>query len=224
MGFLSKLVSGGTTPQDPVPAQAPTAPAPAPAGGVINLAKGQSISLKKTALITATVSWPPSTDYDVYAIVHYRDGRQVVVSTFGTKQAPSDFRTATQDGAVRHLGDVQRGGGQVATETLEIRLNPEIVAVAPVVYSAQSNGTGSFRRYQVTMRIEGGDPTVVVPAPNASSNNRVYTCVPGIILNAADGVRVESLELYSRAGSEQRPVIDPSLRVVMDAGQINAYK
>ncbi|MFC8596845.1 hypothetical protein [Isoptericola sp. NPDC057191] len=215
MGFFRVLPSGDVNLR---------APKPAPRGSVINLAKGQTIRLAKTDLITATVSWPPSTDYDVYAIVHYQDGRQVVVSTFGTKDSPRSFLTATPDGAVRHLGDVQRGGGTTATETLEIRMSPQIAAVAPVVYSAQSNGTGSFRRYQVTMRIEGGSPTVVVPAPNASDDNRVYTCVPGIIRNTPDGLQVESLELYSRPDSEHRPAIDPQLGVVMDAGPVNAYK
>ncbi|PJI95105.1 TerD family protein [Luteimicrobium subarcticum] len=212
------------TPQG-APAAAPAAPARVPTGGVINLSKGQGIRLTKTPLVTATISWPPATDYDVYALVLYRDGRQVTVSAFGTKDAPRDFSLATEDGAVTHLGDVQRGGGAVATETVEIRLGPDVAAVVPVAYSAQSNGTGSFRKYRVSMRIDNGaGEAVVVDAPNASKSSTVYTCVPGIVLNGPDGVRVEALELYSAPGSERRPVIGPDGQVVMDAGPVNAYK
>ena len=174
--------------------------------------------------MTAVCSWPPATDYDVYALVRYRDGRTETVSTFGTKQ-DSRFETSTRDGAVRHLGDVQRSSDAMASETIEIRLTPDVVAVVPVVYSAQSNGAGSFRRYRVGMSIDNGQgQKVVIDASNASDHDNIYTCVPGIILNSDQGVQVNALEQYSRRGSENRPEITPDLRVLMDAGPVNAYK
>jgi tellurite resistance protein TerA len=215
-----------TTPQPaatPAPAAAPAAPAQH-SGGTINLAKGQGIKLAKTQVMTAVCSWPPATDYDVYALVRYRNGRTETVSTFGTKQ-DSRFQVSTQDGAVRHLGDVQRSADAMASETIEIRLTPDVVAVVPVVYSAQSNGAGSFRRYRVGMSIDNGQgQRVVIDATNASDHDNIYTCVPGIILNSDQGVQVNALELYSRRGSENRPDITPDLSVVMDAGPVNAYK
>jgi tellurite resistance protein TerA len=224
MGLMDKLKKNTSTTPPATPAPAVSAASAAHSGGTINLAKGQGIKLAKTQVMTAVCSWPPATDYDVYALVRYRDGRTETVSTFGTKRDPR-FQTATQDGAVRHLGDVQRSAAAVASETIEIRLNPDVVAVVPVVYSAQSNGTGSFRRYRVGMSIDNGQgQRVVIDANNASDHDNIYTCVPGIILNSDQGVQVNALELYSRRGSENRPEIARDLSVVMDAGPINAYK
>jgi stress response protein SCP2 len=193
------------------------------AKGRISLKKDQAISLVKTPLITATISWPDKTDYDVYALVLYSDGRVETVSQFGTKD-DKKFTTRTGDGAVVHLGDVKRGSGALANESIQIRLNSEILAVVPVVYSAQSNGTGSFRRYQVTMAVDNGaGDAVVIDATDASNNDSVYTCVPGIIVNG-DTVTVKRLEQYSKPSSERRPTVDRNLAVHMDTGPVNAYK
>jgi tellurite resistance protein TerA len=243
----------------PAAAQPPATPAPAPAinlrkpgidavdlgkrTGTINLRKGEQVTITKTPRIVATCTWPRATDYDIYALVRYRDGRTETVSTFGTRESPKDFRLATGDGAVRHSGDIGRSQAQrkgwrrkaadqpaVGQETIEINLNPQIAAVVPVVYSAQSNGTGSFRRYQVSMAIDngsvehGGGDTVTIGATNASDDDTVFTCVPGIIINDADGVRIQFLEFYSAQGSEHRPVVGDDLIVAMDAGPVNAFK
>ena len=132
--------------------------------GSISLRKGQQVTITKTPLIKATCTWPRDTDYDIMAVVRYRDGHSETVSTFGTEDNEKDFLLATTDRAVRHTGDVGRAKGrgwrkpvaQVGKETIEITLNSDILAVVPVVYSAQSNGSGSFRRYQVSMAIDNG--------------------------------------------------------------------
>lgn len=201
--------------------------------GTINLRKGQQVTITKTARVVATCTWPRATDYDIYALVSYRDGRCETVSTFGTAGQERDFQLATTDGAVRHSGDVGRTQSrgwrkktaEVGQETIQITLNPEVRAVLPVVYSAQSNGTGSFRKYQVSMAIDNGSgDTVTIDAGNASDDDMVFTCVPGIIINDPDGVRIQFLELYSSAGSEQRPAIGGDLIVQMDVGPVNAFK
>lgn len=211
----------------------PAAPAPATPtvnlhkSGSVKLAKGASVNLDKgSGKITATCQWPPATDYDVYAIVVYRDGRTETVATFGTKEGRGrDFSLATTDGAVRHLGDVGRSSAAVASETVQITLNDNIHAVIPVVYSAQSNGTGSFRKYQVSMTIDNGSgAAVTIDADSASSDNTVYSCVPGVIINDPTGVRIEAREQYSAPRSERRPTVDGNLNVQMDAGATNSYK
>ncbi len=216
--------------------------------GTINLRKGEQVTIRKTPRIVATCTWPRATDYDIFALVRYRDGRTETVSTFGTAERKDDFRPATADGAVRHGGDIgraeaaptQRKGWRrkpvpaaepgLGRESIEITLNPQIAAVVPVVYSAQSNGDGSFRRYQVSMAIDngsteaGGGDTVTIDAAGASDNDAVFSCVPGIIINDQDGVRIQFLELYSAPESENRPVVGDDLIVTMDAGPTNAYK
>lgn len=234
MGFFSKkpktLLDGPTPLAElllvPEPATS-AAPSPIVEGtrtGSISLTKGQRVSITKSATVVASCSWPPSTDYDVFAIVRYTDGHTETVSQFGTEE-DTTFRPATADGAVRHTGDIGRSPGSEATETIEITLNPSILAVLPVVYSAQSNGAGSFRQYRVSMAIDNGQGSrVQIDSSNASDDEAVYTCVPGLIVNGVDGIEIHALELYSAPNSEQRPVLGADLSVTMDAGGTNHFK
>jgi tellurite resistance protein TerA len=196
----------------------------------VTLTKGGSpVRLAKTPLITAAASWRSGTDYDVYALVLLADGSVIHVATFPADGVPAH---PSHPCGVRHCGDVGRAevaAAGVATETLEIRLSDQIRAVVPVAYSAQSNGTGSFHRYQVSLTVDNGaGQRVIVPADHANNDDRVYTCVPAIIHNLPDGVLVERVELYSKRGSESRPAVcvDQAGRVLvaMDRGPRNAYK
>ena len=208
------------------------APAAAPVGaglnlgkktGTISLEKGSRVTIEKTAVITARCEWSSNTDYDLYALVLLRNGQELVVSTFGSKSQKNPTPTVL-NGAVRHLGDVGRGAKGIAEETIEIRLTDEVEAVIPVAYSAQSNGSGSFRRYKVSLGIDNGQGTrVTIDSKNASNDDGVFTVAIGVIRNAADGVVVESLEAYSKRGSENRPAFLNG-QLVMDAGAKNLFK
>jgi hypothetical protein len=179
----------------------------------INLSKDNtSVSLKKGSPLRARVMWPSTTDYDLGAEVIYADGHTESIAAFGAgKQLNGFYKTPTQmathDGKVRHLGDVKRGNGSMAEEVLEITLTDDIVAVVPWAYSAQGNGTGSFFRYKVSMEVTDGSETVKVDASNASNDDHVYTCIPGMITNVpGEGPKVEYLERYSKRNSENAPV------------------
>lgn len=204
-----------------------------------SLVKGGSpVSMTKTPVTRAVVRWPASTDYDLYAMVVYTDGGTETVAMFDADGVPAQDTLTRFPGAVRHLGDVGRTGADTeGEEVVEMRLTDAIRAVVPVVYSAQSNGTGSFRRYSVSMTIDNGIPeeTVHVAAPNASADNTVYTCAVGIVENTPAGVVVRPLEAYSAPGSENRPRVelarkggwgskDTYVKVIMDKGPRNAYK
>lgn len=195
--------------------------------GTINLAKGQAaVSLRKTAAIQVHATWPARTDYDLYALVLNRDGSVVHVAMFGAHGHPPIPRYK----GIEHSGDATRGKG-TSTETLTMNLDDSIAAVVPVAYSAQSNGTGSFRRYKVGLAVDNGaGDRVEYDAASASDNDRIYSCVPVVIHNGADGnVWIEPVELYSRPGSENRPAVtfDSALGraiVTMDVGPLNNYK
>lgn len=197
--------------------------------GNISLNKGQkSVIIEKTSEITATVSWETGTDYDIYALVYTKDGKQIDVAMFGARGLPP--LRSFGNGAVEHMGDVGRGN-QSATkkEVIKLRLTNDILAVVPVVYSAQSNGTGSFYRYKVSMSIDNNNGTsVTIFANNANNNDRIYSCVPGILHNTPDGVIISPLELYSKPSSEKRPLLKMGssnmVEVIMDKGPINDYK
>lgn len=216
-----------STPQ-PQAAQvpAPAAPEPAPAaGGVVSLSKGQSVSLSKAApgvRVEFSCSWPDKTDYDLFALVEYADGRVEHVATFGADGVPA--ASATRDGAVAHGGDMARGSGRgTSSESIVVNLRPDMRTIVPVVYSAQSNGTGSFRRYQVTSSVVCGSQAVTIDARNADSNDRVYSLVPGVVHFDGQSARLEAVELYSRPGSEDRPAVAGGV-VKMNVGPRNDYK
>ncbi|MCK6206427.1 MULTISPECIES: TerD family protein [Bacillaceae] len=198
------------------------------AKGKINLDKGQKpVLIEKTPEITATVSWKTGTDYDIYALVYTKNGRQIDVAMFGAQGTPPLKRFG--NGAVEHMGDVGRFSGSTKKEVIKLRLTNDILAVVPVVYSAQSNGTGSFYRYKVSMSIDNHSGTsVTISSKNANNNDTIYTCVPGILHNTDDGVIISPLELYSAPNSEYRPrlVMGASnmVEVLMDQGPINDYK
>ncbi|MEW1866301.1 hypothetical protein AB0399_39005 [Streptomyces sp. NPDC088194] len=203
---------------------------------MINMKKGDApVSLAKSPGITARMRWDSSTDYDLHALILRTNGTVEHVATFGADDVPPQMSTA--DGAVKHLGDVGRDHQGTAEEVIEIALNDTIRAVVPVAYSAQSNGTGSFFRYGVTLEIDNGTAgdRVVIAAENASDDDLVYTCVPGMIENTPDAVVVHALELYSSPDSESRPTLrlqrgglmrkgPEEVRVVMDKGPWNHHK
>jgi tellurite resistance protein TerA len=196
--------------------------------GKISLEKGQKpVIIEKTPEITATVSWKSGTDYDIYALVYTKNGKQIDVAMFGAKGTPP--LRSFGNGAVEHMGDVRRNSGSTKTEVIKLRLNNDILAVVPVVYSAQSNGAGSFYRYKVSMSIDNHNGTsVTISAKNANNNDRIYSCVPGILHNTPDGVIISPLELYSTPNSEYRPKLrmgsSGMVEVIMDEGPINDYK
>lgn len=211
----------------------------------INLTKGNSVDLKKSttnATFTVRCSWSSATDYDLYAIVLYKDGHTEHVALFnavdpdnrGRVVIPKKDRTA--DGAVVHRGDVRASGGglfsrkgsSTSEEIIDITLNDQIDAVVPVAYSAQGNGMGSFKKYMVSMEAtDGADQTVRVDADSASSDRRVYSCIPGVIENKGTFVTVSHMERYSARSSENRPTVvreNGKLVITMDAGPRNEYK
>jgi tellurite resistance protein TerA len=196
--------------------------------GKVSLEKGQRpVIIEKTPEITATVSWKTGTDYDIYALVYTKVGKQIDVAMFGAKGTPP--LRSFGNGAVEHMGDVRRNSGPTKTEVIKLRLNNDILAVVPVVYSAQSNGTGSFYRYKVSMSIDNHNGTsVIISAKNANNNDRIYTCVPGILQNTPEGVIISPLELYSLPNSENRPKLrmgsSNMVEVLMDKGPKNDYK
>ncbi len=196
--------------------------------GKISLLKGEKpVLIEKTPLITATVSWETGTDYDIYALVLTNENKQIDVATFGAKGVPS--LTNYNNGTIVHLGDVVSTHIGQKEEKIEIRFTKDIVAVVPVVYSAQSNGTGSFYKYKVSILINNHNGTnVKIDAINANKDNKVYTCVPAIIRNTEQGIIIEPVELYSKPNSEKRPKLikikEDYIEVLMDQGPMNDYK
>lgn len=180
----------------------------------VALTKGSSLKITKTPLIKITASWTdPDKDYDLMALVLYKNGTAHLVSY---------KKLATDDGAVKHLGDVGATNSD-KTETIEIRLNDDIDRIAPFAYSAIENGAGSFREYGVSVLIDNEqDQPIGIQADEASADSNRYTLCFGEIVNG-EKISVEALELYSANHSERQPAYI-SGHVKMDAGPENSAK
>lgn len=195
--------------KDSAPAAQTVATAPT---GAMQLTKGNSMQLTKTgAPIKAVNGWTAKgKDYDLKALVRYRDGRLVYVGA-----ANADELLSSPEGAVSHSGDARQAG---ELETLTIRWNPQIASVALSSYSALENGTGSFRKYGVYVEIQNGPQVVRISAADANADSTSYTlCFGEIIFEPNGSLTVVNHEMYSRSGSERRVGYQGD-RVVMDIG------
>lgn len=180
----------------------------------ISLKKGQKVSLAKnsgTPVIVENGWTAKGKDYDLKALVRYRDGRLIYIGA-----ANKDECLSTPDGAVRHGGDVKNPG---ELEHIDIMWHKDIASVAVSSYSAIENGTGSFHRYGVFVRIKNGNQTIEIPAADTSANDRSYTlCFGEIIYGDTPGTfEVSALEMYSRPNSEHR-IGYRNGKVMMDIG------
>ncbi len=167
----------------------------------ISLKKGEKVSLTKNNGVPIIIEngWTAAgKDYDLKALVRYRNGKLIYIGA-----ANDDELLRTPEGAVCHGGDVKLPG---ELEHIEIKWHPDIASVAVSSYSAIENGTGSFNRYGVFVRIRNGNQTVEIPAANASADDRSYTLCFGEIIFGADkdSLEVSALELYSAPNSEHR--------------------
>ena len=202
--------------------QAAAAAAPAQKTEKVSLAKGQKVSLTKRANsndpIIVECGWEAfGKDYDLKALVRYRDGRQIYIGA-----ANKDEALSTPDGAVRHGGDIKNPG---ELEHIFIKWDPNIASVAVSSYSAIENGTGSFRKYGVYVRIRNGNQTIEIPARDASADDRSYTLCFGEIVygQQPDSLEAVALEMYSAPNSEHR-IGYQNGKVVMDIGPTGSTK
>ena len=186
----------------------------------ISLKKGQKISLTKKAdnnPIIIENGWAAKgKDYDLKALVRYRDGRLIYVGA-----ANADEVLSTPEGAVVHGGDIKNPG---ELEHINIKWHPDIASIAVSSYSAIENGTGSFREYGVFVRIINGKQIIEIPAVDASADPYSYTlCFGEIIFGTNNNLEVSALEMYSEPSSEYRVGYDGD-KVKMDIGPIGRLK
>jgi len=218
------------TPPAPKPVAPPSPPPPpAPAKvklekpkptGKVNLKKGSSIKIEKTAEIIATGewsnTWTKTLDYDLYCHIAYKDGRQEVIRY---------DRLTNKDGSVRHHGDL-KSGGSGTIERVSVRMTDDIAAVGFSFYSAIENGQGSFSHAKARVSIDNGaGSTVVIQVEQMSVDPRRYTLYFGTCINRdGEAVEIVAHEDYSGRDSERQAVLYKDGTHKMDAGPENRQK
>lgn len=212
-------------PPPPPPPPAPPAPAkvnltkPAPTGKV-SLAKGKSIKIEKTPEIIATGEWSntwrKTLDYDLFAHIAYKDGRQEVINF---------DKLSNKDGSVRHHGDLKTGGSGTI-ERVTVKMTDDIAAVGFSFYSARENGQGSFSDAKARVSIDNGNgSTIVIQVQQMSVDPRRYTLYFGTCINRdGDAVEIVAHEDYSARDSENQALLYKDGTHRMDAGRENRTK
>ena len=169
------------------------------------MSKGQNfIAPRFEGIINVSAVWSSNTDYDLYAIGLHKDGTEEHVATFGASGIPAKMHS--DDYSILHMGDAGRGEG-AAGESMQLTFAKDstLSAVLFVVYSAQSNGTGSFKKYGVEFRADFGDDTVFIPSDKANANDHIYTMAPCWIENTEEGPLMHALKGPYSMGGERRP-------------------
>lgn len=210
-----------TTQATPATASISVQTSEAPVSGKVSLSKNQGISLLKKPQptpIVASNGWEnPKKDFDLKALVRYRDSRLIYVGA-----ANRDEVLNTPEGAVMHGGDVTSGSSE--RETITIHWHPDIASVALSSYSALENKQGSFNEYGVFVEATYGNLTVGIPAENANASRTSYTCLfAEVIFNTDGSFTLVGREDYSESGKEER-IGYRGDKVMMDIGPVGQPK
>ena len=161
----------------------------APESSGVTLTKGNKLVLEKNGdSIQVKNGWSAKgKDYDLKALVRYKDGRLIYVGA-----ANADEVLSTPEGAVVHSGDAVNAG---EVETLTIKHHPDIASIAVSSYSALENGSGSFKQYGVYVEIVNGSQVFKINAADASASSSSYTlCFGEITMNDDGTLAVENLD------------------------------
>ncbi|MFJ9633711.1 hypothetical protein ACIRU8_39065 [Streptomyces sp. NPDC101175] len=209
-----------------------TAPEPAPpvtttAVG-INLTKGGSAGIKLTkddagAFITAHLDWDGGSasrrscgaDLELYVLYVPKADVGSGRDTVGNAIYYRSLGNTNRPPYIKHHGDSLTPGRETATIG---RLGEQGYALV-CAYSAVGNGVGSFKSYGAQAIVtDGAGQTVTVPLYD--NNRHAYWVAIALVDFTGDGAVISQVEKYSRAGSENRPVLHSDGRVEMDAGPV----
>ncbi|MBZ6258813.1 TerD family protein [Streptomyces olivaceus] len=220
------------TPPPVVQAPAPHIPLGQPTATGINLTKGgsSSISLTKsdpTTQITAHLDWDGGSahrrargaDLELYVLhVSAADvtaggkrsqpiqGDAIYYRNLGSLEAPP---------YIRHHGDSLIPGRETATIARPDQQGYALICA----YSAVGNGVGSFKEYGARAIITDGHAQTV-NVPLYDDNRYAYWVAIALIDFTHDSAVISQTELYSREGSEARPVLYSNGRIGMDEGPV----
>lgn len=209
------------------PAPAPLAAAPATAPG-ISLTKGATagISLSKTdptVQITAHLDWDGGSasrrargaDLELYVLYVPAADVNTGRNTVGNAVYYRNLGHLDRAPYIQHHGDSLTPGRETATISRPDQQGYALICA----YSAVGNGVGSFKSYGAKAIVtDGRGQTITVPLYD--NNRHAYWVAIALVDFTGDGARITQIEKYSRAGSENRPVLHADGSVVMDAGPV----
>ncbi|PLR98735.1 TerD family protein [Bacillus sp. T33-2] len=202
--------------QAPVQQLPPTPmPEPAPIQPVISLTKielkkKETVSIRKSSKITASLMWDKSNkDLDLYCFYITKNGKQgkVYYKDLGSAQS---IPFITLDGDSRTNG----------CETIIIHKPDEIRFLLFAAYSALSNGIGSFKSMRARAVVDNHSGHTVI-APLLEENKYAYwVAIAHVDLIDSQNMKISHVESYSKRHVENSPVLYPDGSFKMDVGPI----
>ncbi|WP_066073071.1 TerD family protein [Neobacillus soli] len=193
--------------QQPVISPEPTIP-------IVNLAKielkkKQTVNIKKSQRITATLEWETNKDLDLYCFYVMKNGRT-------GKVYYRDLGASNHFPYIKLDGDAQQFG----KETIEIYKTDELAYVLFAAYSAVGNGVGSFYSMRAKAVVDNHMGNVVVAPLLERNDNAYWVAIAQIDFTQQGAMNVAHVERYSKDHSEASPLLFPDGTFKMDVGPI----
>ena len=163
---------------------------------VVTLKKQETVSIKKTAKIVATLEWKSKKDLDLYCFYVMKDGTEgkVYYRSLGSATKPPFI---TLDGDSKNSG----------RETIIVHNPSQLSYVLFAAYSAISNGIGSFKAMKAKAVVDN-QMGQKITSPLFENNKFAYwVAIAKLDFTDLHEMKVSHVETYSKSGTERSPLL-----------------
>ena len=192
----------------------PIAPVPAPVEKkevvkplIVTLRKKETISIKKTTKVVATLEWKSNKDLDLYCFYVTKDGTEgkVYYKNLGSS---TSLPFITLDGDAKNSGK----------ETITVHNPSQLNYVLFAAYSAVSNGVGSFKAMKAKAVVDN-QMGQKITSPLFEENKYAYwVAIAKIDFTDTHEMKVSHVETYSESGTERSPLMYKNGAFEMNVG------
>lgn len=174
---------------------------------IVTLKKKETISIKKTAKVVATLEWKSKKDLDLYCFYVTKDGQE-------GKVYYKNLGSANQSPFITLDGDSMNSGKETITVHNPSQLNYVLFAA----YSAVSNGIGSFKAMKAKAVVDN-QMEQKITSPLFEDNKFAYwVAIAKIDFTDKNEMQVSHVETYSKSGTERSPLLYKDGTFKMDVG------
>ncbi len=176
---------------------------------IVTLKKKETISIKKTAKVVATLEWKSKKDLDLYCFYVTKDGTE-------GKIYYKDMGSTTKSPFITLDGDSLNFG----KETITVHNPSQLHYVLFAAYSAVSNGVGSFKAMKAQAVVDN-QMGQKITSPLFENNKFAYwVAIAKIDFTDAHEMGVSHVETYSESGTERSPLLYKDGTFKMNVGPV----
>ncbi len=174
---------------------------------IITLKKKETISIKKTTKVVATLEWKSKKDLDLYCFYVTKDGQE-------GKVYYKNLGSSSQTPFITLDGDSKNSG----KETVTVHNPSQLSYVLFAAYSAVSNGIGSFKAMKAQAVVDN-QMGQTITSPLFENNKFAYwVAIAKIDFTDLHEMKVSHVETYSKSGTERSPLLYKDGTFKMDVG------